>query len=79
MRTTIEIKPEHRARLLELAARRGDKGFSSVIGEAIEIYLRGRAESERLRANALKLRGILTTKEAEALRTRAAEVRASWR
>jgi predicted DNA-binding protein len=79
MRTTIEIKPEHRARLLELAARRGEKGFSSVIGEAIESYLRGRAENERLRASALKLRGILTSKEADALRNRTAEVRASWR
>jgi len=27
MRTTIEIKPEHRAKLLELAAHRGQKGF----------------------------------------------------
>ena len=25
MRTTIEMKPEHRARLLELAANRGEK------------------------------------------------------
>ena len=29
MRTTIEMKPEHRAKLLELAAHRGAKGFSS--------------------------------------------------
>ena len=28
MRTTIELKPEHRAKLLELAARRGEKGFT---------------------------------------------------
>jgi hypothetical protein len=26
MRTTIEIKPQHRARILELAAHRGEKG-----------------------------------------------------
>jgi predicted transcriptional regulator len=36
MRTTIELKPEHRARLLELAARRGQKGLSAVIQEAID-------------------------------------------
>jgi hypothetical protein len=35
MRTTIEMKPEHRARVIELAARRGDKGFSTVIAEAL--------------------------------------------
>lgn len=34
MRTTIEIKPEHRAKLLELAARRGAKGFSELVDEA---------------------------------------------
>ena len=31
MRTTIEMKPEHRARVLELAASRGEKGFSTVL------------------------------------------------
>ena len=40
MRTTIEIKPEHRAKLLELAARRGQKGFSQLIAEALEAFLR---------------------------------------
>ena len=40
MRTTIEIKPEHRAKLLELAARRGQKGFSHLIAEALEAFLR---------------------------------------
>jgi hypothetical protein len=33
MRTTIEITPVHRARLLELAARRGVKGFSHLVNE----------------------------------------------
>jgi hypothetical protein len=42
MRTTIEMKPEHRAALLALA-RLGDKGFSSVLQEAIETYLIQRA------------------------------------
>ncbi len=39
MRTTIELKPEHRARLADLAARKGAKGFSSIIAEAIDAYL----------------------------------------
>ncbi|MEK7406337.1 MAG: hypothetical protein AAB225_14645 [Acidobacteriota bacterium] len=79
MRTTIELSPEHRARLLELAARRGEKGFSSVIGEALEAYLRASAEGERLRAKALRLRGKFTAEEAERLRREVAKVRASWR
>jgi len=39
VRTTIELKPEHRARLADLAARKGAKGFSSIIAEAIDVYL----------------------------------------
>ena len=35
MRTTIEMKPEHRAKLFELAARRGAKGFSGLVAEAV--------------------------------------------
>jgi predicted DNA-binding protein len=40
MRTTIEIPDDQRARLLELAARRGEKGFSALVREALELYLR---------------------------------------
>jgi hypothetical protein len=34
MRTTVELKPEHRSRLIAIAAKRGEKGFSSVLNEA---------------------------------------------
>ncbi len=43
MRTTIEMKPEHRAKLLELAAHRGAKGFSQFVSEALDAYLRAEA------------------------------------
>ncbi|HEV3456454.1 MAG TPA: hypothetical protein VHG32_07825 [Thermoanaerobaculia bacterium] len=39
MKTTIELEDEHRVKLLELAARRGGKGVSELMGKAIEIYL----------------------------------------
>ncbi len=39
MRTTIEIPDEQRARLLEIAGRRGEKGFSKLVQEALELYL----------------------------------------
>ena len=59
MRTTIELKPEHRSRLLAIAARRGEKGFSSVLSEAVESYLGSEVERERRRLWALQLRGAL--------------------
>ncbi len=79
MRTTIELKAEHRARLLELAARRGEKGFSSVIAEAIDTYLATTAEEERARKRALSLRGKLRPAEAERLRSAVARIRDFWR
>lgn len=79
MRTTIQLKPEHRARLLELAARRGEKGFSSVVAEAVESYLAGMAEKDRLRSRALRLRGSLRAAEAERLRRDVKAIRESWR
>ena len=59
MRTTIEIKPEHRAKLLALAARRGTKGFSELVSEALEAYLRAESDREAQRRRAVLLKGTL--------------------
>ena len=79
MRTTIEIKPEHRARLLELAANRGEKGFSTVVAEALELYLE--AQSGRMNAieTALALKGSMRETEAAGLLARTQRIRADWR
>jgi hypothetical protein len=79
VRTTIEIKPEHRAKLLELAARRGEKGFSSVIAEALEGYLVADQETESLRRRALRRRGVFSKIEVERLRRDTATIREHWR
>ena len=79
MRTTIEIDDSHRAKLLELAARRGEKGFSRIISEAIEAYLKSTGRSDVLCRDALKLRGCLSSKQADVLRSVTAEIRRSWR
>ena len=79
MRTTIELNDEHRAKLLEIAARRGEKGFSRIIGEAVELYLKTAAADEALRGRALLLRGVLKAKEADKLRAAVAALRESWR
>lgn len=79
MRTTIELKNEYRAALLQLAARRGKKGFSELIEEAVEIYLRAKASEDARRAAVLRLRGSLSRTEASALRHATAAVRRDWR
>jgi predicted transcriptional regulator len=79
MRTTIELKDEHRAKLLEIAARRREKGFSNIIAEAVEAYLRGVESDAPLREEALLQRGCLSEEDAERLRAHAASLRESWR
>lgn len=79
MRTTVEMKPEHRSALLALASRRGQKGFSDVLGEAIESFLQGEAEREKRRKALLSLGGSLSKKDGDELRRTAKTLRESWR
>jgi hypothetical protein len=79
VRTTIEMRPEHRAKLLELAARRGAKGFSELVSEALEAYLRAEADREAVRKRAVRLKGALTVREGRTLREATEALRGSWR
>ncbi|HEX6850379.1 MAG TPA: hypothetical protein VF139_03165 [Candidatus Polarisedimenticolaceae bacterium] len=79
MRTTIEMRKDHRARLLDLAARKGEKGFSGLVAEALEAYLDAEAEKAERRKRALALRGSLSAKDADALREAVSRIRESWR
>jgi hypothetical protein len=79
MRTTVEMKPEHRSALLSLASRRGQKGFSAVLGEAIDHYLRQEGDREKRRKKALALRGSLAGESDDKMRRTARDLREHWR
>ena len=79
MRTTIEMKPEHRSRLLELAANRGEKGFSTVVAEALELYLKAQSGRKNAIESALTLKGSMKEAEAIDLLTRTQSIRGNWR
>jgi len=81
MRTTIEITDELRARLLAMAARRGEKGFSGLVGEAIERYLTAEEarEADRKKSAALDVLGSFSDEEADALEERTKRLRENWR
>ena len=79
MRTTVEMKSEHRSALLALAARRGEKGFSSVLGEAIEEYLDSQHLKAKRRKEILSLKGVLSAHEGDRLRETVAALRENWR
>jgi hypothetical protein len=79
MRTTIEMRDEHRAALLEIAARRQLKGFSELVEDAIASYLKADAARRARRRQALALKGSLSRAEGDRLHKEAAALRRSWR
>jgi len=79
MRTTVEITAHQRARLLEMAARRGQRGFSKLVREAIDAFIEARAGEGEKRQRVLLLKGSLDPHEAHCLRTATRELRTSGR
>lgn len=76
MRTTVEITEEQHLALTALAAKRGVRGFSALVREAIDRYL-AEQRGDDLEA-VLALRGILSPEEGDALERRIAEAWATW-
>jgi len=88
MRTTIEIDDTKLRKLRELAARRGERGYSRLIDEALEGYLAEHgsgadhwsdAAKEARIARLLALEGSIGEEEAEAWKARIRESRRQWR
>jgi hypothetical protein len=79
MRTTIEITDDQRSKLLEAAAKRGEKGFSSIIQEAIDHYFEAAAERRERVARGLKVLGTLEGAAADRLEKDVRQLRRSWR
>jgi hypothetical protein len=79
MRTTVEITEEQRARLMAMAARRGEKGFSKLVQEALDAWLEAKAREDEKGKRALLLKGSLAPEEADRVRAATREIRTSWR
>ena len=79
MRTTVEIDDSQRAELLKLAAQRGDKGFSAIVREALDVYLKQHRAKREVVAQALKLRGSFSDDEADTLEASVRQLREKWR
>jgi predicted DNA-binding protein len=79
MRTTIELPDSLRARLLHLAASRGEKGFSNLVREAVEAYLSGLGSKDEGRRRAAEVLGTLPDGEADHLEESVRRLRERWR
>ena len=78
MRTTVELTEEQRAELLKLAAKRGMKGFSGLVQEAIDSFLESQVSRTALIAAALAVKGALGG-EADEFEKRTQFIRKNWR
>jgi hypothetical protein len=79
VRTTIEIPDAQRARLLEIAARRGEKGFSRLVQEAVDRLLaEDSLRATRVKA-ALALEGSMGAEAADDLIASVEAIRGNWR
>jgi hypothetical protein len=77
MRTTVEITDEQHRALSAIAQRRGVRGFSALVQEALDLYLANlNADEVDL---LLGLEGMLTESDAQEIRSRINDVRATWR
>ena len=79
MRTTVDIPDELRAKLLEEAARRGEKGFSTLIQEALDQYFAAASDREARVARALASLGSLAGTDGEHLEKDVETLRRTWR
>lgn len=78
MRTTIEIPPHLRQRLVAEAAERNLKGFSPIIVEALNEYFEKQSHQERNGA-LRELRGSLSEEEYEKALSELEAGRSLWR
>lgn len=77
MRTTVEITEEQHRALSAIAQRRGVRGFSVLVQEALDGYLANLATDEV--DLLLGLEGVLSESDAQEMRTRIKDARAAWR
>lgn len=77
MRTTVEITEEQHRALSAVAQRRGLRGFSALVQEALAAYLQNLEPNEV--ELLLSLEGMLSESEAREMRSRIDAARATWR
>jgi len=78
MRTTVEIPDDLRAELAALAAKRGLRGYSALVTEAIQCYLQQLKEHERNKAKVLALRGIWADEDPKKIEEAIESAWAGW-
>ena len=75
MRTTIELSDDHRSVLHFLAAQRKLRGYSKLIQEAIDFYIKEKVKRGNGVKRLLKMRGTWSKQEAKRVKKRVGEIK----
>ena len=78
MRTTIELSDDLIAALHALAVRKGYRGYSRIMEEAVKHYLHNLEKKGGAWSVLMKMRGSWSTEEAEETRKKLEEIRTNW-
>ncbi|MBN1906701.1 MAG: hypothetical protein JW927_16580 [Deltaproteobacteria bacterium] len=78
IRTTIEISDNHRSSLLSIAAQKGLRGYSKIIEDALEHYIKEQGKNIELKNNILAMKGSWRN-EAEEIKANIKELRKNWK
>jgi metal-responsive CopG/Arc/MetJ family transcriptional regulator len=79
MRTTVELSDDLIAALHALAVRKGYRGYSRVMEEAVKHYLHEHEKKELSLSVLMKMRGSWSAEEAAETKKRLEEIRKNWR
>jgi len=79
MRTTIDIPDRLRAELLALAAKKGLRGYSEIVKEAIEMYIHYIKKSEINKRRVLKLEGVWKDEDVNKIAEAVESAWAGWK
>jgi predicted transcriptional regulator len=78
MRTTVELADELIAALHALAVKKGHRGYSRVMEEAVKQYLREHEKKAASISVLMKMRGSWNAEEAAETKKRLEEIRKNW-
>jgi predicted transcriptional regulator len=79
MRTTVVLSDDLIAALHALAVRRGQRGYSKIMEEAVACYLRDQKKRDRDLTAVLEMEGSWSPEEAEEVRKNLEVARKNWR
>jgi metal-responsive CopG/Arc/MetJ family transcriptional regulator len=79
MRTTVELSDDLIAALHALAVKKGYRGYSRIMEEAVKHYLRENEKKEGFWSVLMKMRGSWSVDEAAETKKKLEEIRKNWR